>query len=38
MSGGNAALVAFTLLIAESNPEQKDVLTRLVANLIHDRD
>ncbi len=32
----DAALVAITLMIAESDPGQKDVLTRLVANLIHD--
>lgn len=34
----DATLVAVTLMIAESNPEQKDILTRLVANLIYDRD
>jgi prophage maintenance system killer protein len=34
----DATLVAVTLMIAESNPKQKDILTRLVANLIHDGD
>lgn len=34
----DAALVAITLMIAESDPGQKDVLTRLVANLIHGND
>lgn len=34
----DATLVAVTLMIAESNPDQKDILTRLVANLIHERD
>jgi prophage maintenance system killer protein len=31
------ALVAMTLLIAESNPEEKDVLARVVVNLINRR-
>jgi prophage maintenance system killer protein len=31
------ALVAMTLLIAESRPEEKDVLTRVVVNLINQR-
>ena len=31
------ALVAITLMIAESNPYQKDILTRVVVNLIKDR-
>jgi hypothetical protein len=31
------ALVAMTLLIAESRPDEKDVLTRLVVNLINRR-
>jgi prophage maintenance system killer protein len=31
------ALVAMTLLIAESRPEEKDVLTRVVVNLINKR-
>jgi len=31
----DAALVALTLMIAESHPDQKDVLTRLVATLVH---
>ena len=29
------ALVAITLLIAESHPEEKDILTRVVVNLIN---
>lgn len=29
------ALVAMTLLIAESRPEEKDVMTRVVVNLIN---
>jgi len=29
------ALVAMTLLIAESRPDEKDVLTRVVVNLIN---
>lgn len=33
----DATLVAVTLMIAESNPEQKNILTRLVANLIHEK-
>ena len=32
------ALVAITLMIAESDPVQKDILTRVVVNLIKDRD
>jgi prophage maintenance system killer protein len=32
------ALVAITLMIAESDPAQKDILTRVVVNLIKDRD
>jgi prophage maintenance system killer protein len=31
------ALVAITLMIAESNPNQKDILTKVVTNLIKDR-
>ena len=31
------ALVAMTLLIAESRPEEKDVLVRVVVNLINRR-
>jgi len=31
------ALVAITLMIAESDPSQKDILTRVVVNLIKDR-
>jgi prophage maintenance system killer protein len=31
------ALVAITLMIAESNPKQKDILTKVVVNLIKDR-
>ena len=31
------ALVAMTLLIAESRPDDKDVLTRVVVNLINRR-
>jgi hypothetical protein len=31
------ALVAITLMIAESNPNQKDILTKVVVNLIKDR-
>jgi prophage maintenance system killer protein len=31
------ALVAMTLLIAESRPDEKDVLTRVVVNLINRR-
>ena len=31
------ALVAMTLLIAESRPEEKDVLARVVVNLINRR-
>lgn len=34
----DATLVAITLMIAESKPDQKGILTRLVTNLIHDRD
>jgi hypothetical protein len=34
----NTTLVAVTLMIAESKPEQKELLTRLVANLLHDKD
>jgi prophage maintenance system killer protein len=30
------ALVAITLMIAESNPNQKDILTKVVVNLIKD--
>ena len=30
------ALVAITLMIAESDPSQKDILTRVVVNLIQD--
>jgi hypothetical protein len=30
----NGALVAITLMIAESNPEEKDVMTTLVMNLL----
>ena len=32
----NNALVALTLLIAESRPEDKDVMVTLVVNLIND--
>jgi len=32
-----ATLVAMTLLIAESRPDEKDVLTRVVVNLINRR-
>jgi prophage maintenance system killer protein len=31
------ALVAITLMIAESDPKQKDILTKVVVNLIRDR-
>jgi hypothetical protein len=31
------ALVAFTLLITESRPKDKDVMTTLVVNLINDK-
>ncbi len=31
------ALVAITLMIAESNPNQKDIMTKVVVNLINDR-
>ena len=34
----NATLVAVTLLIAESKPDQKDILTRLIANLLHEKE
>ena len=34
----NATLVALTLMLAESQPDQKEVLTRLIANLIHAKD
>ena len=30
------ALVAITLMIAESDPQQKDILTKMVVNLIKD--
>jgi hypothetical protein len=30
------ALVAIALMIAESDPQQKDILTKLVVNLIKD--
>jgi hypothetical protein len=30
------ALVAMTLMIAESDPKQKDILTRMVVNLIQE--
>jgi hypothetical protein len=30
----NGALVAITLMIAESNPEEKDIMTTLVMNLL----
>ncbi len=33
----NATLLALTLTMSESNSEQKDILSRLAANLIHDR-
>jgi prophage maintenance system killer protein len=32
----DATLVAMTLLIAESDPLQKDILTRILANLLHE--
>jgi len=40
LSGGtkriaNNALVAMTLLIAESPPQEKDLLTRVLVHLIH---
>lgn len=31
------ALVAITLMVAESKPEQKDILTKLIANLLHEK-
>jgi prophage maintenance system killer protein len=34
----DATLVAMTLLIAESDPLQKDILTRILANLLHEGD
>ena len=34
---GDNALVAMTLLIAESKPAEKEVLTRVVANLLTNR-
>ena len=34
---GDNALVAMTLLIAESRPADKDILTRVVVNLINNR-
>ena len=30
----DGALVAITLMIAESNPEEKDIMTTLVMNLL----
>jgi len=33
----DAALVAMTLMIAESRPEEKDVLVRIVTHLLCDR-
>jgi hypothetical protein len=30
------ALVAITLMIAESDPQKKDILTKMVVNLIKD--
>jgi prophage maintenance system killer protein len=33
----DAALVAITLLIAESRPQEKDILTRVVTHLLADR-
>ncbi|MFZ3115362.1 MAG: hypothetical protein WA133_09640 [Syntrophales bacterium] len=32
------ALVAITLMIAESNPKEKEILTKVVVNLIRDRE
>ncbi len=32
------ALVAITLMVAESRPDQKDILTKIIANLINDKD
>lgn len=34
----DTALVALTLMIAESKPDQKDILTQLVANLLHEKE
>jgi prophage maintenance system killer protein len=34
----DTALVAITLMVAESVPGQRDALTRLVANLLHEKD
>jgi prophage maintenance system killer protein len=34
----DAALVAVTLMTAESKPDQKDILTQLIANLLHGED
>jgi len=33
----DAALVATTLLIAESKPDEKDVIVRIVTNLLTER-
>jgi prophage maintenance system killer protein len=34
---GDNALVAFTLMIAESKPEEKDMMIKVLVNLINDR-
>jgi prophage maintenance system killer protein len=34
----NTALVALTLMIAESKPDQKGTLTQLIANLLHEKE
>jgi hypothetical protein len=31
------ALVAITLMIAESDPDQREILTRIIVELINDR-
>ena len=31
----DTTLVAITLMVAESKPDQKDILTRLIANLLY---
>ena len=34
---GDNALVAITIMIAESRPEEKDIMIKLVVNLINDK-
>jgi len=34
----DTTLVAITLMVAESKPDQKDILTRLIANLLYGED